>query len=88
MSEERISKLIPNVKQVVNEYNTIVYFKGGSSKLYYDCIKKSCSDIKLVCFGSRIMEGIHDLERILTLCNEEKFLELNQIKNVEVFTPT
>jgi hypothetical protein len=71
----------------VDEYGVIVYFKGGSNKLYFDCIKKACSEVTLVYFGSRIMEGIHDLHKILAFCNEEKFLELSQMKNVYIITP-
>ena len=84
MTEERSNELIPYVKKMVDKYDVIVYFKGGSSKLYSECIKKSCSDVILVSFGSRIMQGIHDLPKIINLCNEEKFSDINYMSNVTV----
>jgi len=64
MDEKRSEELIPKLKEVVKNYDAIVYFKAGSRNLYEKCIAKACKDTgtRLISFGKGFMGDINELE--------------------------
>lgn len=65
MDEKRCNELIPMVREVIKNYDAIIFFKAGARKLYEQCISKACyeSGVKLISFGHGFMGGINDLPK-------------------------
>lgn len=74
MDEQRCAELIPKVKDVVKNYDAIIYFKAGARGLYQRCLEKACSEcgVKLISFGFGFMGGINDLPEKIKLVGEGK----------------
>lgn len=64
MDEKRCDELIPELKEVVKNYDVIVYFKAGARSLYGKCLEQACSEcgVKLISFGFGFMGGINELQ--------------------------
>ncbi len=65
MDEKRCSELIPKIKEIVKNYDAIIFFKAGAGKLYEQCLSKACdeSGVQLISFGHGFMAGINDLPK-------------------------
>jgi len=65
MDEKRCNELIPKIKEIVKNYDAIIFFKAGARKLYEQCLAKACeeSGVKLISFGYGFMAGINDLPK-------------------------
>ncbi|WP_268544030.1 DUF6884 domain-containing protein [Candidatus Nitrosotenuis cloacae] len=74
MDEKRAQELIPYLKEVIKDYDVIVYFKAGARRLYEQCLEKACqeSGVKLVSFGFGFMGGINELDSKIRMAEEGK----------------
>jgi len=63
MDEKRSEELIFGIKEIVKNYEAVVFFKAGTKNIYVQCLTKACkeSGVKLISFGNRFMEGINEL---------------------------
>ena len=64
MDEKRCQELIPKLKEILKNYDAVVYFKGGARSLYHKCLQQACDqcNVKLVSFGFANMGGINELQ--------------------------
>ncbi len=67
MDENRCKELIEQIKLVISQYNTIIFFKGGARKVYKNCLESAVNELnkKLVIFGYGNMGDIRKLEDIV-----------------------
>jgi hypothetical protein len=67
MDQIRAQELVPVIVEKVREYDKIVFFKGGSSKPYLECIGAACerASVDFAPFGYANMGDINDLEKYL-----------------------
>ena len=65
MDERRCNELIPKIKEIVKNYDTIIFFRAGARSLYEQCLAKACdeSGVNLISFGHGFMAGINDLPK-------------------------
>lgn len=63
MDSKKCRKLKDQIKRALKNYDTVVFFKGGARKDYYQCLKEACEEagVKLISFGSGNMKGIKEL---------------------------
>jgi len=75
MDKRRCKELKEQIKEKLKKYETVVFFKGGARKDYYECLKEACKEVgvKLISFGSGNMKGIRELPQKL----KEAGFELN-----------
>ena len=64
MDQMRMQELLLDMIPVLQKYDKVIFFNGGARSLYAECIKEACNraDRPLDSFGSKILEGIGDLE--------------------------
>jgi len=87
MDELRAKQLIPSIMKGIKNYDIIVFFKGGASKIYLTCIRKACEKAGkiLVVFGFANMGGINNLPRITELLKDEKLQEVLDMQESGIF---
>ncbi|MDR4512342.1 MAG: hypothetical protein MRJ93_11640 [Nitrososphaeraceae archaeon] len=81
MDLKRSQELKEQLKTILAQYDAVVYFKAGSNKLYYQCIEIACQELnlKFISFGNRCMEGIGYVDKVLDLCEKQRFLEISNL---------
>jgi hypothetical protein len=67
LDEKRLKELLPQVANILKNFDVVIFYKGGAKKYYLDLIRKACieSNIKLVVFGYKCMGDIKKLDKIL-----------------------
>jgi len=67
MTEESMNEIIPFIIEKIKKYDKIVYYKGGSNKLYLNCIEKACFNAKkkLITVGYANLGDINKLSKFL-----------------------
>lgn len=67
MTEESVIKIMPLMVEKLKEYEKIVFYKGGSNKLYLKCIEKACLNAKktLISVGYANLGDIQKLPALL-----------------------
>lgn len=87
MNEKRALELVPSVVEKVEDYDCVVFFKGGARKAYVDCIKDACRKAKkqLITLGFANMGGINDLPTVIGLAEQKKSDKIEQIERARVF---
>ncbi len=75
MEEKRCKELIEQIKLVISKYNAIIFFKGGSRKVYKNCLEKVVNELnkKLVVFGYGNMGDIGKLEDIVNALSKRSW---------------
>ena len=73
IDEQRCLELIPKLKPIIKNYDTIIFFKAGARNLYEKCLKSACdeSNVKLISFGFGFMGGINELEGKINKAEKE-----------------
>jgi hypothetical protein len=87
MDEQRAEELVPSVAKRIQDYDCVIFFKGGARKAYLSCIKAACDKARktLVTFGYAHIGGINELPKILGLLREGGLNGLTGIEHLEVF---
>lgn len=72
MDEQRSHKLIPSMVPVIQKYDVVIFYKGGSRKLYEQCIQSACDEAgrKMIPVGFKIHGDINTIPEIIR--HEEK----------------
>lgn len=67
MDEMRALELVPLVAEKIKDYDCVVFFAGGSNRLYYECLKSACelSNVKLFSVGYANMGDINELPKLI-----------------------
>ncbi len=67
LDEKRLEELLPQVSNILKNFDVVIFYKGGAKKYYLDLIKKACikNNIKLIEFGYKCMGDIKKLDKIL-----------------------
>jgi len=67
MTPERAAELLPQVKEVIKDFDLVIFYKGGARKEYRELIEKACEETgtRLISFGYRNMGEIRKLENLL-----------------------
>ena len=67
MDEEQCSKLEDQIKKVLENFELVIYYKGGTRKEYYICLEKITKKLnkKFISFGYGNMGDIGKLEDII-----------------------
>ncbi|MEN6379376.1 MAG: DUF6884 domain-containing protein [Methanofastidiosum sp.] len=76
-----VKKLIPQVKEFINKYELIVFFKGGSREEYRELIKQASEAINkpLILIGNRNQEDIGKLEELIARCTKGDLEKIGEI---------
>lgn len=87
MDEKRVRELVPLVTPKIQDYDCVVFFKGGARKTYLSCIKASCKRAgkPLVTLGYANMGGINDLPKVVKLVKKGKLKEILKVKNTKIY---
>lgn len=66
MDEDRCKRLEKQISQVLDEFDVIIYYKGGARKEYYNCLERISKKLnkKFISFGYGNMGDIGKLEEI------------------------
>lgn len=67
MNKEQCEKLKVQIEKVLENFDLIIYYKGGARKEYYDCLEKLAKKLnkKFISFGYGNMGDIGKLEDII-----------------------
>ncbi|NJE42788.1 DUF6884 domain-containing protein [Thermococcus sp. GR6] len=67
MTPERAAELLPQVREVIKNFDLIIFYKGGARKEYRELIEKACKETgtRLISFGYGNMGDIRNLDKIL-----------------------
>jgi len=67
MTKERIKELLPQVKEVIKNFNIVIFYRGGARKEYVELIEEASkkANVTLITFGYGNMGDVHKLENIL-----------------------
>jgi len=67
MTPERAAGLLPQAKEVIKNFDVIIFYKGGARKEYRELIEKACEETgtRLISFGYGNMGDIGKLDKIL-----------------------
>lgn len=67
MTDDNCKKFEDLIEEVINKYDTILYYKGGARKEYYKCLEKITKKLnkKFISFGYGNMGDIRKLEEII-----------------------
>lgn len=87
MDEKRALELIPSVAEHLEEYDYIIFFKGGARRAYLNCIRAACSKIgkTLISFGFANMGGINNLPMIIDLVKRGGLDNLPKLEHLDVW---
>ena len=72
MDESRAKELVITLLPTIRDYDAIIFYKGGSGKLYEQCIKSACKQAnkEFISFGYAFLGDINQLPKIIE-CNEK-----------------
>ncbi len=67
MDEKQCNKLKNQIEKVLENFDIIIYYKGGARKEYYNCLEKITEKLnkKFISFGYGNMGDIRKLEDII-----------------------
>jgi hypothetical protein len=67
MTDEKCKELLLSIKEKLKSFDVIIFYRGGSRKEYYNCIKKASLELgkNLISFGYGNMGDIRKLDKIL-----------------------
>jgi hypothetical protein len=87
MDEQRAKELTSSVAEKLQDYDYVIFFKGGARKAYLTCIENACEQAgkSLVILGFANIGGVNDLPVIIELLKRRRLTELSSIKHVKVF---
>ena len=73
MTEKRINELLPQVKEVLKDFDVVIFYQGGAKREYKELIKRACDELKieLILFGYGNMGDIRKLDEILKKVNDK-----------------
>jgi len=72
MDKAKCEKLKSQIKEVLKNFDVIIYYKGGARREYLECLEMVAKELnkKFITFGNKSMENIRELERIVGgICN-------------------
>ena len=91
LDSKGVKKLLPQVKEFINKYELIVFFKGGSREEYRELIKQASEAMNkpLILIGNRNQEDIGKLEELLVRCTKGDLEKIGQIApSIETYNLT
>ena len=67
MTPERAKELLPQVKEALEGFDLVIFYKGGARKEYKELIERACEETgtRLISFGYGNMGDIGKLDKIL-----------------------
>jgi len=67
MTKERAKELLPQVKEVLKNFDVVIFYRGGARKEYVELIEKASkkANVKVIIFGYGNMEEISKLNDIV-----------------------
>ena len=67
MDEDRMKQIVPEMVSTLQKYDVVIFFKGGSRKLYHKCIESACLQAgrPLTSFGYAFLGDINRLPEII-----------------------
>ncbi len=67
MTQERIYELLENVKEVIRDFDVVVFYQGGARREYRELIELACNELgkTLIKYGYKNMGDIGKTEDII-----------------------
>jgi hypothetical protein len=88
LDSKSMKKLIPQVIEFINNYDLIIFFKGGSREEYRELVKiaANATNKPLILIGNRNQEDIGKIEELLTRCMKGDLDKINEIaRSIETY---
>jgi len=75
LDKKRLKELLPQVANILKNFDVAIFYKGGAKKYYLDLIREVCTknNIKLIEFGYKCMGDIKKLDKILEEIRDGRF---------------
>jgi len=88
MTRDRCQELLPDIRSTIQQYDYILFFKGGAPQIYEDCMISTCESAKksLVVLGFGNMGGIRDLTTALSLLKQGRIEKIKEISHAKLIT--
>lgn len=86
MDEDKAKRFVLQAAKVIEDYDYVVYFKGGARKEYLDCMRSACkfAGKKLIVVGYANMGGINDVPKVLELAEKGEVDKISRMSHTEV----
>lgn len=86
LDQKRALELVTSVARQIEDYDCVVFFKGGARKAYTSLIKAACEKAgrTLVTLGYANMGGINDLPKVMEFARQNKWEEIQKIEHAEI----
>ena len=87
LDEARAVELIPSVAKKVQDFDNVIFFKGGARKVYLLCVEEACrrAGKKLVTLGYANMGGINDLPNIIAFVDQSNWEKIQEVDHAKVY---
>jgi hypothetical protein len=86
LTEQRVRELVPQMVKVIKGYDSVVYFRGGAGKQYFNCIKQACKHAgkALISLGYKYMGGINELPKVLEMVEQGQLEGVSSVKSAQI----